>query len=153
MGRKRKKKRSSTPRRKTMNRTARLQSAVKWLKEYDGKNYVRGYCRWFGVDWRSAAIELKQLGVKIDEKYLVQRAKTEQELIKNRKLKKKEQKIAESEREQSILGQYDPIFHACLAGDDAPLHAFEMEKLEDEDITNDDSQSQLFLTSRDRLCW
>ena len=50
-----------------MNRVARLQSAksTQWVQKYSGKNIVRGYCNWYGVDQLSAVIELRQLGVSI----------------------------------------------------------------------------------------
>lgn len=59
--------RSSAPRRKRMDRTARLASArsTQWVANYSGKNLVRGYCRRFGVDALCAIFELRQLGVRI----------------------------------------------------------------------------------------
>lgn len=48
-----------------MTRDTRIQSAKQWLKTYTGKNIVRGYCKWFGVDSLAAVIELRQLGVPI----------------------------------------------------------------------------------------
>lgn len=66
---KRKKHRSLGPRRKRMRRPARLQAAVKWRSGYGGKNIVRGYARWFGVDLVCAMVELRMLGVAIDAEY------------------------------------------------------------------------------------
>jgi hypothetical protein len=66
---KRKKNRSLGPRRKRMRRPARLQAAVKWRSGYGGKNVVRGYARWFGVDLMCAIVELRMLGVAIDAGY------------------------------------------------------------------------------------
>ena len=34
-----------------LKRPARLQSAASWLKQYSGKNVLRGYCKHFGGDW------------------------------------------------------------------------------------------------------
>jgi hypothetical protein len=50
-----------------MCKTARLQcaQATQWVDEYTGKNIVRGYRKWFGVDELCAVIELRQLGVPI----------------------------------------------------------------------------------------
>jgi hypothetical protein len=50
-----------------MNRAARLDSAkaTNWISSYSGKNIVRGYYRWFGVDALCAAAELRALGVPI----------------------------------------------------------------------------------------
>jgi len=52
-----------------MKRTARLQAAVKWRSGYGGKNLVRGYARWFGVDLLCAVAELRMLGVPVDAVY------------------------------------------------------------------------------------
>ncbi|MEO8702757.1 MAG: hypothetical protein ABI867_22120 [Kofleriaceae bacterium] len=68
MGR-RKKNRNLGPRRKRMRRPARLQAAVKWRSGYGGKNIVRGYARWFGVDLVCAIVELRMLGVAIEAGY------------------------------------------------------------------------------------
>ena len=54
------------PRRKRMRRAGRLQAARHWLPTFKGKNVVRGYRRWFGVDIKCALIELQMLGVKLD---------------------------------------------------------------------------------------
>ncbi|MBE1444238.1 hypothetical protein [Paenibacillus sp. OAS669] len=62
-----KKKRPNTPRAKRMNREGRLQSAVSWLKKYNGSHYIRGYCQHFGVDTGTAIVELRQLGVSLSD--------------------------------------------------------------------------------------
>lgn len=77
-----------------MKRSARLQSAVSWLKQCSGKNVLRGYCKHYGVDWRCAAIELKQLGVQLVPEYLQQRELTEQKLAAKRK-ERREAQVAE----------------------------------------------------------
>jgi hypothetical protein len=79
-----KKKKALPPRRKRMERAGRLRSARKWLASYDGKNVVRGYARWFGVDLLCAARELPLLGVKIDPDYVKQLQAT----VSNRRRKK-----------------------------------------------------------------
>lgn len=73
---KRKKNRNLGPRRKRMRRPARLQAAVKWRAGYGGKNIVRGYARWFGVDLLCAIIELRTLGVAVDAEYEQQIVRT-----------------------------------------------------------------------------
>jgi len=60
---------SSTPRRKRFNRQQRLQSAEKWIPTYNGKNLVRGYKKWYGVDFIYAIKELEMLNYEIDPKY------------------------------------------------------------------------------------
>lgn len=69
---KRKKNRNLGPRRKRMRRPARLMAAMKWRAGYGGKNIVRGYARWFGVDLICASTELRMLGVAVDPEYEVQ---------------------------------------------------------------------------------
>jgi hypothetical protein len=56
-------KKLNTPRRKRLSEAARLSLAKKWIMEYPGKNIVKGYARWFGVDWLCALAELKLAGV------------------------------------------------------------------------------------------
>ena len=72
MTKSRRRKQALPPRRKRMKRAGRLQSAMKWLKSFEGKNVVRGYAKWFGVDLLCAAKELQLLGVQIDADYLKQ---------------------------------------------------------------------------------
>lgn len=69
MAKRKKKNRNLGPRRKRMRRPARLQAAVKWRARYEGKNIVRSYARWFGVDLVCAIVELRMLGVAVDAEY------------------------------------------------------------------------------------
>ena len=50
-----------------MNKAARIASAraTKWVENYTGKNVIRGYRNWYGVDELCAVIELRELGVPI----------------------------------------------------------------------------------------
>jgi len=50
-----------------MKRAGRLQSAraTGWVEAFQGKNIVRGYARWFGVDHLCAVKELRALGVSV----------------------------------------------------------------------------------------
>jgi hypothetical protein len=52
-----------------MKREARLQSAKIWIPKYEGKNIVRGYAKWYGVDFLCSIIELRMLGINVDENY------------------------------------------------------------------------------------
>ena len=70
MTRRKKKKKPLPPRRKRMRRPARLEAARRWLETFDGKNVIRGYARWFGVDLGCALKELPMLGVKLDPVYV-----------------------------------------------------------------------------------
>ena len=124
MGRSRKRKHLG-PRCKRMKRPARLQSAVAWLKQYSGKNVLRGYCKHYGVDWRCAAIELKQLGIHLDPDYLKQREIAEQQLAISRK------KRHEARAEDGLSDRwyaYDSPLDAYLAEDYAALYAMECER-------------------------
>jgi hypothetical protein len=72
MSKRKKKNRNLGPRRKRMRRPARLMAAMKWRSGYGGKNLVRGYARWFGVDLICAITELRMLGVAVDPEYEAQ---------------------------------------------------------------------------------
>ena len=45
-------------------------AAVSFLRGFTGKNVVRGYARWFGVDLGCALVELQMLGVPLDPTYV-----------------------------------------------------------------------------------
>jgi hypothetical protein len=69
------------PKRKRYNKKKRLAAAEKWIPTYKGKNLVKGYSNWFGVDKICAINELELLGQKIDSEYIDQiyKLKKEQE--------------------------------------------------------------------------
>ena len=50
-----------------MSKSARMESARSkgWVENYTGKNIIRGYRNWYGVDEMCAVIELRELGVSI----------------------------------------------------------------------------------------
>src|SRR6266581_6307055 len=73
-----------------MNRAARLQSAKHWLPTYTGCDVVKGYRKWYGVSTACAIIELRQLGVKIDEQRLIQAKRTEESTARQHARKKQE---------------------------------------------------------------
>jgi hypothetical protein len=56
-------KKNNTPRRKRLKRASRLTRAKDWIRSYGGKDLVKGYAKWFGVDWLCALHELKLAGV------------------------------------------------------------------------------------------
>ena len=76
MSKRKKKNRNLGPRRKRMRRPARLMAAVTWRARYGGKNPVRSYARWFGVDLICAITELRMLGVAVDPEYEAQLRRT-----------------------------------------------------------------------------
>ena len=53
-----------------MNRERRLIAAASFLRGFTGKNVVRGYARWFGVDLGCALLELQMLDVRVDPTYV-----------------------------------------------------------------------------------
>ena len=56
-----------------MKRQGRLQSAKHSISTYTGNNIVKGYRKCFGVEYLPCAIlELKTLGVKLNEGYVRQ---------------------------------------------------------------------------------
>ena len=83
---------NNTPRRKRMRRQNRLEVAKHWVKTYVGKNIIKGYQNWFGVDLICAVKELKILGIKLDEQYIDQALKNMTQLILLKQKKDKEKK-------------------------------------------------------------
>ena len=70
MGRRKKKKRKSTPpKRWSFNRKKRLAVAKNWMQTYEGKYLIKGYTRRYKVDILCAIVELRMLGVEISEEY------------------------------------------------------------------------------------
>ena len=79
-----------------MKREARLHSAKHWITKYDGKNIVRSYAKWYGVDLLCSILELRILGVHVDENYEanVRRSiETKAEQRTQRRLARKEEKF------------------------------------------------------------
>jgi len=101
------------PRRLRMNRAARLQSAKHWLPTYAGRDPVKGYRNWYGVSTACAIIELRQLGIKIDEQRLIQAKRTEESKAKQRS--RKRQQRTEKYLAADELLQSDETF-AYVAG-------------------------------------
>ena len=102
-----KQKRGSTPRRKRMKRLDRLQAAKKWNSEYEGKNIVKGYSRYFGVNKLTAVYELEMLGFQIKSGY--KKELKQNELQKQYKAEKRKQQ-QEQEIEASLWEESDETF-------------------------------------------
>lgn len=83
-----KRKHSSIPKRKRFKRKSRLLSAKSWIPKYTGKNIVKGYAKRFGVDLLCSIIELKMLGIKIDNAY----EQKIRQLIENKKIQKQKKR-------------------------------------------------------------
>jgi hypothetical protein len=67
-----------------MTRDARLQSAKHWIPSYSGRDIVKGYRKWYGVDTVCAILELRQLGVGIPESRLLEAKRTEETTAQRR---------------------------------------------------------------------
>jgi len=92
-----------------MNRAARLQSAKQWLPTYTSRDVVKGYRNWYGVDTVCAIIELRQLGIKIDEQRLAHAKRTEEEKARQRARKKRE-RAEELASEEGLFVESDETF-------------------------------------------
>lgn len=109
----RKRKSQKEPQRKRMKSEARLASAkaTDWVKNYSGKNIVRSYRKWFGVDFLQAISELRKLGVTVSDGYETQIRKTiEQKSLKKRKKKGEKQTPCPSE----FLSDWDAEFEFVI---------------------------------------
>jgi hypothetical protein len=85
---KKKKNKYLGPKRKRMNRSQRLQSAVEWMKKYEGKNIVKSYSKWYGVNTFCAMTELEKLGMKFSEKRKTQLCQGEVDRGSQKQLRK-----------------------------------------------------------------
>src|SRR6266700_928250 len=106
---------NDVPRRLLMNRAARLESAKRWLPTYEGRDVVKGYRKWYGVSTVCAIIELRQLGVEIDEERLIQAKRTEESTARQRAKKRQERKEKLAAREICLIESDDHF--AYIAGD------------------------------------
>ena len=92
------------PKRKRYNREQRLKAAKKWIPTYEGKNLVKGYSKWFGVDKVCAITELEMLGHKIDSKYKKQILKQHKAITDKGTKQKKELKPWQDRNYYYIVG-------------------------------------------------
>lgn len=88
-----KRKQNNTPRRKRLNRKQRISIARDWLKSYNGKNNVKGYSNWFGVDLLCAIAELRIVGENISVEYESKVRKSLEDRLFQRKNTKKQIEI------------------------------------------------------------
>ena len=78
----------------------RLQAAQHWIPTYTGKNIIKGYRNWFGVDLPCAIQELKILGIKLDDQYVSQALQGREQAITAKRKKAAEKKKRELENLQ-----------------------------------------------------
>lgn len=95
-----------------MNRVARLQSAKHWLPTYTGRDLVKGYRNWYGMSSICAIIELRQLGIKVDEQRWLQAKRTEESKMQHRVRKK--QQTEKRAAEEAVFVESDENC-ACIA--------------------------------------
>lgn len=112
LSKRQKRKRQRSPRRKRMKREGRLRSARSWIAKYEGKNIVKGYSKWYGVDLLCAIRELRILGVKIDEERERQVKATLEGRIRARQQKRL---LQEQEKLSQVYSDSDDTF-AFIAG-------------------------------------
>jgi hypothetical protein len=95
---------SNTPRRKRLTSKSRIEVAASWIKNYNGKNIISGYSKWFGVDKICAINELKTVGYLISEDLERQiRASIQQ---KSRRKKEIPLKVWDSDEKFAIIIGY-----------------------------------------------
>ncbi len=87
---KKKKNSKGIPRRKRLSRDSRLQSGKLWLRQYEGKNVVKGYSNWFGVSKVCSISELRMFGVSVPDERLEQ-AKLAERLLEKPKARNNEE--------------------------------------------------------------
>ena len=107
-----KKKKSNTPRRKRWTRDVRLQKANQFLETYNGKNLVKGYANWFGVDLNCALTELQLAGVTISE----EEKKKVKQAIETKAQLKKIKKEKQREKEDALMYEDSDEYFAFIVG-------------------------------------
>lgn len=101
-------KKSNTPRRKRFTRKYRLGSSKEWIGNYNGKNIVKGYAKWYGVDLICAIKELRLNGVTVDEEY-------ENEVKRSIEAKKLAKQINEENRKKKSIDIQDEFSDSRFA--------------------------------------
>lgn len=135
-----KKKRPNIPRVKRMKRKGRLQSAVSWLAKYEGKRYIRGYRKHFGVDVETAIAELTLLGVPLSDEIIRSARSSARALVKEKQQRKEKRKQRQME-ENALYVDCDETY-AYIAGYTSGGFAFgvtweDMERYADQDSLDD----------------
>lgn len=103
------KNKNNTPKRKRLKRTSRLALSKKWILSYTGKNIVKGYAKWYGVDLLCAIKELRINGVNVDEEY-------EKEVRQSMEAKKLARQTKEEKRINEREDEFTDTKFAFIAG-------------------------------------
>jgi len=98
-----------------MTREGRLQSARSWIPKYEGKNIVKGYSKWYGVDFLCAIKELRILGIHIEEEREKQIRASLEGRVRERRQKKLLRELREQEELEQLYSDSDGTF-AFIAG-------------------------------------
>ncbi len=93
---------------KTPKKEVRLQSAISWISNYNGKNLVRGYSKRYGVTLLCAAEDLKILGIEISDQYISQLKIAEGNVRKQNMIKKR---LKEEKRVQDLYPDSDGTYY------------------------------------------
>ena len=123
-----------TPRRKSLTKKRRLDSAKYWIIKYDGKNLISGYAKWFGVDKICAINELKTLGVIIPENL-------ENQIVESLKRRIEQRKLAKEKAEDLDITVNDSDYNfAFIAGYTSGGFPYGLthEELENAELDNND---------------
>jgi len=124
-----------TPRRKSLTKKGRLDSAKDWIIKYDGQNLISGYAKWFGVDKICAIDELKTLGVIIPENL-------ENQIVKSLKRRiEQKRKLAKEKAEALDIAVNDSDYNfAFIAGYTSGGFPYGLthEELENVELDNND---------------
>ena len=117
-----------------MDRKARLQSARVWVKGYSGRDIVRGYRKWFGVDTVCAILELRQLGVSVPEQRLEQAKLTEKGAALSRERARARRQLDSGPGDQFVESDATFSFIAGYTDGGAPYGT----RWDDEGVSADD---------------
>lgn len=94
---------------KRLSRAARLKLAKRWLARYGGRNVIRRYKKWFGVNDVCAVLELRMLGADIPDTRLEQARRDEQARATHRARQKEKyapRPLRESDDEFAFIAGY-----------------------------------------------
>jgi hypothetical protein len=116
MSKKKHKKKANTPRCKRMSRNGRIQSAQTWIRQYPGKNIVKGYAKHFGVSKLCAALELRMVGIAVDESTFTQLRAAEQAIAIQRQLARQTRQARE-EKDEEVWEEFEETPLICNGSD------------------------------------
>ena len=126
---------NNTPRRKRLNRKQRVSIASNWLKSYNGKNVVKGYSKWFGVDLLCAIAELRIAGENISLEYESKvRKSVEDSFLQRKKVKEKKERV-EIDKEYIVDRESEFGIIECYTSNGVPF-GIRKDKIYDDESKN-----------------